>query len=252
MLLDRLRHSGVLSRFAGRVVQRDERAATIERLRREAEVLERMVSVVGHDLRSPLSAIILTAQGLAETTPSPAVDRIQRSALRMQRMIRGLLDVSRVRHAGGLPIEPEPSDLAALIADEIDELHRVHPDRELRTITCGDPCGSWDPVRIGELLSNLIGNAIRHGAGGPIEVSCAGDGETVELRVKNQGGIPRAARPHLFEPFQAGTRSCAGEGLGLGLFICRAIVLAHGGTIAAAGDGDTTEMIVRLPRRGAR
>jgi PAS domain S-box-containing protein len=216
--------------------------------RDEAELLERMVSVVGHELRSPLSAILLTTQLLTELDPSSAVERIQRSAQRMERMIAEILDTSRVRHGGGLRIDPQPSDLAELIADQVDEQRRLHPDRELRVTTSGDGRGLWDPVRIAEVLSNLIGNAIRHGVG-PIAISSVGHDDLVELRIRNRGAIRPDQLLTIFEPFRPGVPGRPGEGLGLGLFISRAIVDAHHGTIAAHGGPDTTEMVVRLPRR---
>jgi signal transduction histidine kinase len=223
--------------------------------RREVDLLERMLGIVGHDLRGPLSAILVTAQTLAETDASPAVRRILRSALRMQRLIQDILDVSRVRHAGGLPIELETADLAELIADQVDELQRIYPDRELTIAVSGDCRGVWDPGRITELLSNLIDNAIRHGDDGPIDVRCDGpeDGDEVELRIRNRGAIPAAQLATVFDPFSGGQAGNGySGGLGLGLYICRAVVEAHGGTIAAHSADDTTEMRVSLPRRPAR
>jgi signal transduction histidine kinase len=231
--------------------ERIEATATSERLRREADVLERLVNIVGHDLRSPLNAIILTAQALAETPVSPkAVQRIQRSATRMQRMIQDILDVARVRHAGGLPLEPRSCDLIEIIADQVDELRRTYPDREFVVETVPDGHGSWDPNRLAELLSNLLCNAVAHGSAGPIGILLGGAAEWVELHVTNPGAIALERLPALFDPFSADRPARQSrQGLGLGLFISRAIVEAHGGTIeAVAGDG-ATDVITRLPRQ---
>jgi PAS domain S-box-containing protein len=218
------------------------------RLRREAEVLERALGVVGHDLRSPLSAIILTAESMIETKPTRDVVRIRRSAMRMQRMITEILDVTKVRHAGGLPVEPQRCDLAELIADQVDELKRVHPDRELQVDLAADGHGIWDPTRISELLSNLIGNAIEHGAEGPISIRLTGDDDEVIVRIANRGAIAAADRDRIFEPFRACASERKSAGLGLGLFISRAIVEAHGGSIEATCGEDETAIVVRLPR----
>jgi signal transduction histidine kinase len=228
-----------------------EATANSERLRREADVLERLVSIVGHDLRSPLNAIILTAQALSETTTSTkSLERIQRSASRMQRMIHDILDVARVRHAGELPVEPRRCDFAEVLADQIDEIRRTHPDREFIVEAIDDARGVWDPGRLAELLSNLLGNAVAHGGPGPIGILLAGDADWIELHVTNAGVIPTARLPTLFDPFSAGRLDrTSHHGLGLGLFISRAIVEAHGGTIAALSGEDSTDFVTRLPRQ---
>ena len=236
-----------LATECGRVVahartRRDDRAAN------DVEVLERALGVIGHDLRSPLTAIILTAESMIEAKPTRDALRIRRSALRMQRMISEILDIGRIRRGGGLTVEPVRCDLAELIADQVDELTRVHPDRELRVHITGDGVGIWDPTRISELLSNLIGNAIEHGAEGPVDVRLTGEEHEVELRVENRGAIPAEHRATIFEPFRSYASPRKSPGLGLGLFISRAIVEAHSGRIEAICDGDATAFVVRLPR----
>jgi signal transduction histidine kinase len=216
---------------------------------RDADSLERMLDIVGHDLRNPLSAILMTVQALVEAGAAlPAIERIQRSALQMERMVEDLVDVTRVRRAGGLPVERRACDLGEIVADQIDEIRRIHPDREFRISQTVPGTGEFDPFRMTELLSNLLGNAARHGEHGPVDISVAGDGARVQLEVANRGVIPSSLLPTLFDPFTRAATSPRSQGLGLGLFICRAIVEAHGGTIAAhTGDG-VTRLVVRLPR----
>ncbi len=166
----------------------------------------------------------------------------------MARMIDELLDVSRIREAGGLPIAPRATDLGEVVRDQLDELTRAHPGSDLRLTSSGELTGVWDPDRLAELVSNLVCNAIRHGRPGPIAVSLRDLGDRIELAVENGGQIPADELPTIFDPFSAGRAAVRSEGLGLGLFISRGIVEVHGGTITAMVSGGRTTMLVRLPR----
>ena len=218
-----------------------------ERSQRETAVLHRMMSVVAHDLRSPLTAISLRAEALADAGCAEGA-RITRSARRMKRMIDALLDVARIREAGGLPVEPRPIDLAAVVRDELDELSRSHDHVEVCLDASGDLRGVWDPDRITDLVANLVGNAIRHGTGGRIEVGLHDGDDVVVLSVANGGEIPADDLPNIFDPFSQGRGSDRRGGLGLGLYISRAIAQAHRGTLNAASSAGRTTMVARLPR----
>ncbi|HEX8953669.1 MAG TPA: PAS domain-containing protein, partial [Polyangia bacterium] len=220
---------------------------------------EQLMSILGHDLRNPLGAV-LAATGLlrrrADLPPAARehVERIERAADRMAEMIRTLLDVAQVRFHGRLPISPAPTDLAEVARAIVDELRAAEPERRIELEIHGDPRGVWDPARLGEVMSNLVGNALVHGAAGaPVRVAIDVAGDDIWLRVHNDGA-PIAPREiaELFEPFRRGSRAAHTRGLGLGLYIVREIVLAHDGAVTVESTpADGTTFIVRLPR-GAR
>ncbi len=222
--------------------------------RRVGELQERLVAVVSHDLRSPLSAIamsvnLLLAGGELGENLAARLERIRNSAARMERLIRDLLDFTRARHVFEMPISPEPTRMEEIVGRAILEARLAHPGRDIRMDAQGDSSGVWDPARMEQVASNLLANAIQHGVGSSaVSVRVQGTGPQVVIEVENQGRpIPAEKLPLLFEPFQ---RSGAGESvhLGLGLFIVREIVRAHGGTIAASSTPLGTTFRVELPR----
>ncbi|HUJ63668.1 MAG TPA: PAS domain S-box protein, partial [Kofleriaceae bacterium] len=224
-------------------------------LDRAAEFRERFLAIVSHDLRNPLNAILLTAQRLSSTRELPAsfaspLGRIRASANRMAQMIAELLDLTRGRLAGGIPIELTKGDLLAIVRATIDELELAYPSRRILLHGSGAFEGYYDRERLAQVASNLIGNALQHGpADDPVDVSLEDLGDSgVILEVKNGGApIPPELLPHLFEPFRRGTSST--NGLGLGLFIASEVVRAHHGTIAAMStDAAGTTFTVWLPR----
>lgn len=217
------------------------------------EARERFIGILGHDLRNPLSAIATGAELLAhaDLPPSAArcVQRIGRSAGRMEAMIRDLLDFARGRLGGGIPITRQSCDLRQIAAEEADEVRQAFPGRAIQCETTGDLTGEWDANRVEQLLSNLIGNAVQHGAD-PISIAMRDAGDIVILTIHNQGRpIPGELMPSLFEPFhQSGPDRS--DGLGLGLYVASEIVRAHGGTIQArSSEEQGTTFTVELPRR---
>jgi signal transduction histidine kinase len=232
-----------------------QRAEAGEReLRVVAEFRERFIGILGHDLRSPLSSIGLSAavllrRGRLDEKDAEVAARIIRSSQRMTRMIAQLLDLTRARLGGGLPIELAPADLGEVCRDIAEEL-----GAPVQLEVEGDVTGSWDKDRLEEVLSNLVGNAVEHGApGAAVTIKAGADGAEVVLEVSNEGDpIPEEVLPSIFEPFR-GARSQAHPasgnlGLGLGLYIVRQIVVAHGGTIEVHSAGGTTTFSIRLPR----
>lgn len=219
---------------------------------------EQLMGILGHDLRNPLNAVLGASTLLrrrAELAP-PArdhVERIERAARRMAEMIRTLLDFTQVRFHGDLPVSPAPTDLAEVAHAIVDELSAAEPGRAIELGVHGDARGNWDPARLGEVLSNLVGNALAHGDGDPVRVTIDDAGDEVWLRVHNGGeAIAPELQAGLFEPFRSGARregASRSRGLGLGLYIVRQIVLAHGGAITCdSRPGDGTTFTVRLPR----
>lgn len=235
-----------------------------DRKRREAEVeqtarfREHLVGVVGHDLRNPLTAIVTSSQLLLRYAQlnerqSRVVGRIASSADRMARMIDDLLDFARSRLGGGFPIHPRRIDLRELCEHTVEELEFAFPARTVRFTAEGDLWGSWDPDRIAQAISNLVGNALQHGPeDGEVEVSLKAEPDDVILTTHNGGApIPPEVLPHVFEPGRRGDSRSGG--VGLGLYIVQQIVLAHGGSIEArSSPDDGTTFIVVLPRKGRK
>jgi len=232
-----------------------------ERKRREHQTeeatrfREHFVSIVGHDLRNPLTAIITSAQlllryGGLNARQSRVVGRVGASADRMARMIDDLLDFARTRLGGGFPIHPRRMDLGELTQQTVEELLFAYPGRSVRIDPQGDLWGNWDPDRIAQVISNLIGNALLHGLdGGEVLVTLLGEHDTVVFETQNGGiPVPPEVLPHVFEPGRRGDARAGG--LGLGLFIVQQIVLAHGGSIEARStEADGTTFTVVLPRK---
>jgi signal transduction histidine kinase len=217
------------------------------------EARERFIGMLGHDLRTPLGAIIMGLELLDDLTEGQAgvVTRIGRSAQRIEAMIRDVLDFARGRLGGGIPVAVRPCDLGVICADAVAEMQQAQPARELSFEASGDLCGEWDPSRVEQVLSNLLGNAITHGTGG-IRVTTRGDADEVVTTVHNHGApIPAALIPTLFEPFTGqvvGTPRVR-NGLGLGLYIASEIVHAHGGKISVTSQqGEGTTFVIRWPR----
>lgn len=230
--------------------QRAEEAA-----RHAVELQEQLVGIVGHDLRTPLAAIRMSAavlfrRGGLSPEQAKTVGRIASSASRMSRIIHDLLDFTRVRNEGGIPLLRREADLASLVRRTVAEVAAVHPDREFQLDLSPAAPVYADPDRLAQVVTNLVGNAIQHGPPGVlVGVAVRREGAAVALDVHNDGSpIPDDLVGEIFEPFHRGRRGGEGGSLGLGLFIVREIVRAHGGSVdvrSTAGEGTT--FTVRLP-----
>lgn len=235
-----------------------------ERKRREAQgeqtarFREHFIGIVGHDLRNPLTAILTSVQlllryGGLEARQARVLGRVSACAERMARMIDDLLDFARTRLGGGFPIQPRRIDLSELTESTVEELLFAWPDRKVEVRAEGDPWGNWDPDRMAQVVSNLVGNAFQHSAGDSgVRVTVRGEREVVVLETHNGGPlIPREVLPHVFEPGRRG--DARSGGLGLGLYIAQQIVLAHGGSIEARSSAEEgTTFTVVLPRKERR
>ncbi|WNG20428.1 PAS domain-containing protein [Cystobacter fuscus] len=216
---------------------------------------ERLMGIVSHDLRSPLHAITLAAETLLRRehlseSVLARVRRIVQSGERMSRMITDLLDFTRARMGGGIPLQRRPGELVEWVRTTLEEFEVTHPGRIVFSHGQGPYTGEWDLDRLAQVISNLVGNALKHGAENtPVEVDLREEGQEIVLVVTNQGTpIPESLLPHVFDPFRRSTDSPR-QGLGLGLYIAQQIVLAHGGSITASSSPAAgTTFSVRLPR----
>jgi signal transduction histidine kinase len=231
-----------------------------EGLAKELAFREQMMGVLGHDLRNPISAINLSVNLLVKQEDLPQraqlmVARVGRAAARMNQMISALLDFTRLRFRERLPLSTEAMDLRETCEQIVDELRSASPAQEIHLTATGDTRGEWDPTRIGQVLSNLVGNAVAHGdPSAPVEVALRATQDAMVLEVRNRGPvIPEETMAVLFQPFRRGASpdgaESASRGLGLGLYIVKETVLAHGGSIAVESTLERgTTFTVRLPR----
>ena len=232
-----------------------QRAITVER-ERVAEFQQQMLAIVGHDLRNPLSAFttgidILKSTLPAETPDGKLVRRLDSSTQRMTRMVEQLLDVTRARLGSGIPVARREIELGKLITTVADELALAYPKSRIEVRPFEPVFGIWDPDRIAQVVSNLLSNAIQYGrAESPIVVELESSEAIAAIAITNQvrgAPIPADQLATLFEPYRRGAGASQHAGLGLGLYIVRELVRAHGGTIEVDSREDGTQFRVRLP-----
>ncbi|MFM0051464.1 sensor histidine kinase [Caballeronia grimmiae] len=226
---------------------------------RRDESRELLSGVIAHDLRTPLGAIMMSAEYLvrSEELTGPetkAARRIVNSASTMAKMVSDLLDFTQVRMGGQLSISPAPISLHELLNDAIGELRAYHPEASIELDAQGELDGVWDRDRLRQVVTNLVGNAIGHGAAdSPVTVRSARSGESVLLEVHNLGApIASEHLSDIFDPLKRFARNSSNgrghKGIGLGLFIVKAIVQAHGGSVKVVSSREEgTTFTVKLP-----
>lgn len=215
-----------------------------------------ILAIVSHDMRNPLGAIDASAQVLAiraagDEQMQRIAERISRSANRITNIVADLLDLSRIRHVGGLPVSLTQTDLHTLCKEVSNEIATFATGHRIEVECEGNGVGQWDPHRLAQALSNLVGNAVKHSdPGKPIDVRVRSDNGNAVVEVHNEGAIPSEVMPRLFEPFAAhDDQRRSRDGLGLGLFIARTIARAHRGDllVESSPERGTTFRLV-LPR----
>jgi len=233
---------------------------TLAKLEDSVRYGELFAGILAHDLRNPLGTIITATELIARRHASAGepllqpLGHVKHSCERMSRMIDQLLDFSRARAGGGIEIRRRSTDLAEVMGRALAEVHALFPAHQVMLDARGNCGGHWDSDRLQQICASLIANAVQHGGGGgKAAVGVELDGtshDAVAVRVHNDGAIPPAILPTVFDAFSSAERRREhSRGLGLGLFIVREVVAAHGGTVHVTSSSDHgTTFALRLPR----
>jgi signal transduction histidine kinase len=238
-----------------------------ESLSRFAEKLNRsgsmFVGTLVHDFRSPLAVVCDSAQTLLaknrlDVEDAKLVSQIETSTSHITRLVSDLIDAVGIRLGKGVPIAPAPMDIGTVVREAAKKVQVAHPDQKILLKTSGDLEGKWDPARVEQVLSNLIGNAVQHGVKtSAIEVAVKGEGQEVILSVHNEAAIPPDAVATVFDPLPRGEDEDHIQSktawLDLGLFIAKGIVTAHGGEITlTSGEDEGATFTAHLPRKSSQ
>jgi signal transduction histidine kinase len=211
-----------------------------------SELREQFIAVLGHDLRNPLAAVDAGASRLLKegwTERSPVILKLMKSSIsRMAGLVENVMDLARARMGGGIVLAASEGDLAQTLAHVVEEVKVAHPDRKISTRFNLPPTVVVDHLRIAQMTSNLLSNAVTHGDPlSPIGVSAHADDARVETCVTNGGqAIPPEQIERLFLPFKRGDGKAGAQGLGLGLYIASEIARAHLGRIDVRSDEQQT------------
>ncbi|MEJ5979575.1 GAF domain-containing sensor histidine kinase [Novosphingobium sp. PS1R-30] len=216
---------------------------------------EQFIAVLGHDIRNPLASVQAGISMLRrrpdEERTDLVLDRMQASVDRMARLVDDILDFSRGRLGEGVPLKFAKTDIAALVRQVVDELASNHPDRSLLIEEEAQVSVACDPQRMGQLVSNLVANAVTHGdSGEPVRIGSRTSGSDLEIYIANSGNeISDDVREKLFQPFQRGGQNDSNsEGLGLGLYIASVIAKAHEGVLEVSSTPMETRFTFKMPR----
>ncbi|HCN88352.1 MAG TPA: two-component sensor histidine kinase [Oxalobacteraceae bacterium] len=229
---------------------------------RAEQARDLFLAILGHDLRAPLSALgmageLLMRPAIAQDQVLPIGVRVTRSTRLMSSMVDDLLGYSQTQTGERMPISLHPANMRTICQSAIENARITYPDCEFSLETQGDLGGSLDAVRLHQLFANLLSNAAQYGTKEcPIKIDARGDTDAITVEVTNHGpAIPDASLQAIFTPLVRLARADADgarptTSLGLGLFVAREIVVAHGGTIVVkSSTNEVTTFTIRLPRQ---
>jgi len=255
----------LLEDLAQRAAQAIENARLYGEAQAAIAARDEFLSIASHELRTPLTALRLALENMRriatrealERLPEAHVERVlgtaERQGLRLEKLVAALLDVSRI-HMGRLELDLEEVELGGAVVEAVAGVEDEASQSGSVIEVAGDPVhGQWDRLRVSQIATNLLSNAVKYGAGRPVRVSYAQVGDQAVLVVKDQGiGIDPADQLQIFERFERAVSSRNYGGLGLGLFIVKRIVEAHGGTISVESrPGEGAAFRVELPLQPA-
>jgi signal transduction histidine kinase len=246
---------GKVEVFVQLFAQKEQIRRQVEDLRQALQVNEMFISVLGHDLRTPLSAVMHGAELIHQFgTDKKAADvatRIYSSAERMDKMVKQLLDVARIR-SGGISLSKSQADYKEICQRMIAELEQASSACDIRLEYSGSVAGHFDTDRMSQVLSNLVSNAVQHGEpGAPVQIHLDGSSvNRVIIRVHNRGAMPAGSMENIFKPYYSATdKQVPRTGLGLGLYIVKEFVNAHGGTVDVSSNPSNGTMFeITMPR----
>ena len=255
----------LLEDLAHRASQAIENARLYGEAQAAVAARDEFLSIASHELRTPLTALRLALENMRRVSSREAIERLppqyvervlataERQGQRLEKLVTALLDVSRI-HMGRLELEVEETDLAAVVT----EVAAQFEDEAAQTgstlrVSATVVRGYWDRLRMSQVMTNLLSNAVKYGSGKPVEIECGPRGDRAFLVVRDHGiGIDPADQPQIFERFERAVSSRNYGGLGLGLYIVKRIVEAHGGTIRVESTpGEGAAFFVELPQRPA-
>lgn len=238
----------------------DDRDHELRRLRELLQFQEGFLAVVAHELRNPLGPVLLSVDALMDELTNRALDKASLVARvagmrgyveRLRRDLERLLDFSRLR-AGRMDLRPEVADLSAIARQTLTEMRPLidHSRCELRLSAPEPQIGYWDPMRLEQVIWNLVSNALKYGAGAPVDIATSGDERTATFAIADHGvGIAPAEQDTIFRKFERLSAHTKHTGFGIGLWLVKRNVDALGGSIAISSAVDVgTTITVTLPR----
>jgi signal transduction histidine kinase len=253
----------LLDDLARRAAQAIENARLYGDAQAAVAARDEFLSIASHELRTPLTALRLALENARRVSTREAIERLppqyvdrvlvtaERQGQRLEKLVTALLDVSRIQ-MGRLELDVEEVELGALVTEAMGAIEDEAAQTGSSIATHGEPVrGYWDRLRISQVVTNLLSNAVKYGGGKPVDVEYGARGDHAFFFVRDRGiGIDAADQPQIFERFERAVSSRNYGGLGLGLYIVKRIVEAHGGTIRVESQpGEGALFAVELPQR---